>query len=83
MFESRVLTCEGQLVATAEVADTYGHESDHYDNIYLFTNNGGYELLVVGRHERYAEKGMVWIFPRFREEFKTRVFEGILDHHWR
>ena len=57
LFESRVLTCEGQLVATAEVADTYGHESDHYDNIYLFTNNGGYELLVVGRHERYAENG--------------------------
>jgi hypothetical protein len=56
-MESRAITCEGQLVATAEVADTYGYDRDHYDNIFLFKNGSGYELLVVGRHERYAEDG--------------------------
>lgn len=56
-MESRTLTCEGQLVATAEVADAYGYDRDQYDNIFLFKNSSGYELLVVGRHERYTEDG--------------------------
>lgn len=35
-MEPRTLTCDGQLVATAEVADTYGYDRDQYDHIFLF-----------------------------------------------
>lgn len=56
-MESRTLTCQGQLVATAEVADTCGYDTDQYDDVFLFKNDQGYELLVVGRRERYAENG--------------------------
>ncbi|MGH9022679.1 MAG: hypothetical protein ACRDV9_06225 [Acidimicrobiia bacterium] len=54
---SQSLACAGHLVATAEVADPYGYDSDHYDHIFLFKNASGYELLVVSRRERYEETG--------------------------
>jgi hypothetical protein len=58
-MQVRNMTCEGQLVATAEVAETYGYDSDLYDNVFVFKNDSGYELLVVGRRERYDEDGML------------------------
>jgi hypothetical protein len=58
-MQARNLTCEGQLVATAEVAETYGYDSDLYDNVFVFKNDSGYELLVVGRRERYDQDGML------------------------
>ena len=38
-MESRRLTCQGQLVASAEVADTYGYDTDQYDDVFLFRND--------------------------------------------
>jgi len=58
-MEVRNMTCDGQLVATAEVAETYGYDSDLYDNVFVFKNDNGYELLVVGRRERYDADGML------------------------
>jgi hypothetical protein len=44
-------TCDGQLIATAEVAYTHRDDCDHY-NPFLFRKDIGYELLVVDRCER-------------------------------
>ena len=35
-MEARTLICEGRLVATAELADTYGYDTDAYDHLFLF-----------------------------------------------
>ena len=56
-MESRSLTCEGRLLATVDLADSVGYDRDEYDHVFLFKNDGGYELLVVGRRERYLETG--------------------------
>lgn len=58
-MEARTLTCEGRLVATAELADTYRYDTDTYNHLFLFQRVGGYELLVVGRTERYRDDGDV------------------------
>jgi hypothetical protein len=55
--EARTLICEGRLVATAELADTYGYDTDAYDHVFLFRRGGGYELLVIDRTERYQDDG--------------------------
>jgi len=54
MSDSRVLTPEGQLVATAEVADTSGYDSDHCDNIDVSESNGGEQLLLWGGEPELA-----------------------------
>lgn len=56
-MESRTLTCDGRMIANVELADTFGYDRDWYDHVFLFKNDNGYELLVVGRHERYAIDG--------------------------
>jgi len=53
IVEARTLTCDGQLIATAELADAYGYNRDWYDHVFLFKNDTGYELLVVSRRERF------------------------------
>lgn len=58
-MQTSTLTAEGKMIAAAEVADTYGSDSDLYDHVFLFKNDGGYELLVVGRRERYGEDGLL------------------------
>src|SRR5437870_3312787 len=63
MSESRVLTCEGQLVATAEVADTYGYDSDHYDNIYLSESKAGEQLPLWGGEPELAAACEVGMHP--------------------
>lgn len=56
-MEPRTLTCAGRLIASAELADTYGYDRDWYDHVFLFKNDTGYELLVVSRRERYNTDG--------------------------
>ena len=56
-MEARTLTCDGRLIANVDLADTYGYDRDWYDHVFLFKNETGYELLVVGRHERYEVDG--------------------------
>ena len=55
----RHLQLEGQLVATAEVVDTYRHDRDRWDSLYVFRADDGYTLVDFGRCETYAEVGAV------------------------
>lgn len=55
----RHLQLEGQLVATAEVVDTYRHDRDLWDSLYVFRANDGYTLIQFGRSESYNETGAV------------------------
>jgi len=58
--DPRILTtCGGRLIASAELADAYGYDREWYDHVFLFKNHGGYELLVVSRHERYDDDGVL------------------------
>jgi hypothetical protein len=56
-MEPRTLTCDGRMIATVELADTFGYDRDWYDHVFLFKNDNGYELLVIGRQERYNVDG--------------------------
>jgi hypothetical protein len=57
-MEPRILTtCASRLIATADLADTYGYDREWYDHVFLFKNDTGYDLLVVSRRERYGLDG--------------------------
>ena len=84
-MEARTMNCEGRLVATAELADTYGYDCDGYDHLFLFQRDGGYELLVVGRAERYADDGhLVEADARVDVTFEPTVtaLAELVDARW-
>lgn len=56
-MKERSLALEGRLVATADIPDGYRYDRDHIDHVFLLRRPVGYELLVVGRSETYAETG--------------------------
>lgn len=49
MDSIRHLPLEGQLLATAEVAETYGHDGDMWDSLFLFRADDGYTLVTLTR----------------------------------
>ena len=84
-MEARTLICEGRLVATAELADTYGYDTDAYDHLFLFRRADGYELLVVGRTERYRNDGdLASAAARVDVTFapNTTALADIVDARW-
>jgi len=55
----RHLHLEGHLVATADVADTYRHDSDQWSSLFVFRTDEGFTLVTLGRSETYGVSGAV------------------------
>ncbi|MEW6470941.1 MAG: hypothetical protein AB1679_01605 [Actinomycetota bacterium] len=51
------LHLEGRLVATAEVVDSYGHDRDEWDHLFLFRSEDGYTLVSLARKESFSDTG--------------------------
>lgn len=51
------LHLEGQLVATAEVVDTYRHDLDEWHHLFLFRADEGYTLVTFARSKTYGDTG--------------------------